>query len=279
MPNIRIPDYWRQQVKYILAENQRISISDILHLLDAKAELFQKSDEATERTLSNNVPSPRTISRVREEWRAMEQSERVQYQQFFWPESMQGGALPWEASSAGLELLLFLDSNGVRERPPIRLVMWYWRVIQASRDMSRAQSFSIAAELTRQEGNGQAPGNPGAEWLMAYHHIGRSEDDDDPLAERQRRYREAKDREDRPIPPLPPYVLSGLSINMSEETDPVFWIELGLVSMGWKRTPPRQREEENNRLIAEYKSQAINLRLSTEEDPESQAAIDAVKEE
>ena len=72
MPNIRIPDYWRQQVKYILAENQRISISDILHLLDAKAELLQKSDEATERTLSNNVPSPRTISRVRDEWRAME---------------------------------------------------------------------------------------------------------------------------------------------------------------------------------------------------------------
>ena len=263
MPNIRIPDYWRQQVKYILAENQRISISDILHLLDAKAELFQKSDEATERTLSNNVPSPRTISRVRDEWRAMEQSERVQYQQFFWPESMQGGALPWEASSAGLELLLFLDSNGVRERPPIRLVMWYWRVIQASRDMSRAQSFSIAAELTRQEGNGQAPGNPGAEWLMAYNQIGRSEDDDDPLAERKRRYREAKDREDSPIPP---YVRAGLSINMAEETNPVFWIELGLVSMGWKRTPPRQREEENNRLIAEYKSQAINLRLSTTED-------------
>ena len=276
MPNIRIPDYWRQQVKYILAENQRISISDILHLLDAKAELFQKSDEATERTLSNNVPSPRTISRVRDEWRAMEQSERVQYQQFFWPETMQGGALPWEASSAALELLMFLDSNGVRERPPIRLVMWYWRVIQASRDMSRAQSFSIAAELTRQEGNGQAPGNPGAEWLMAYNQIGRSEDDDDPLAERKRRYREAKDREDRPIPH---YVRAGLSINMAEETDPVFWIELGLVSMGWKRTPPRQREEENNRLIAEYKSQAINLRLSTTEDPESQAVIDSVKEE
>ena len=276
MPNIRIPDYWRQQVKYILAENQRISISAILHLLDAKAELLQKSDEATERTLSNNVPSSRTISRVRDEWRAMEQSERVQYQQFSWPESMQGGALPWEASSAALELLMFLDSNGVRERPPIRLVMWYWRVIQASRDMSRAQSFSIAAELTRQEGNGQAPGNPGAEWLMAYHHIGRSEDDDDPLAERRRRYREAKDREDRPIPP---YVRAGLSINMAEETAPLFWIELGLVSMGWKRRPLRQREEENNRLIAEYKSQAINLRLSTTEDPESQAVIDAIKEE
>ena len=276
MPNLRIPDYWRQQVKYILAENQRISISDILHLLDAKAELFQKSDEATERTLSNNVPSPRTISRVRDEWRAMEQSERVQYQQFFWPESMQGGALPWEASSAALELLMWLDSNGVRERPPIRLVMWYWRVIQAVRDMSRAVSFSIAAEFTRQEGMGQAPGNPGAEWLMAYHHIGRSEDDDDPLAERQRRYREAKDREDSPIPH---YVRAGLSINMAEETDPVFWIELGLVSMGWKRTPPRQREEENNRLIAEYNSQAINLRLSTTEDPESQAVIDSVKEE
>ena len=276
MPNIRIPDYWRQQVKYILAENQRISISDILHLLDAKAELLQKSDEATERTLSNNVPSPRTISRVRDEWRAMEQSERVQYQQFFWPESMQGGALPWEASSAALELLMFLDSNGVRERPPIRLVMWYWRVIQASRDMSRAQSFSIAAELTRQEGNGQAPGNPGAEWLMAYNQIGRSEDDDDPLAERKRRYREAKGREDSPIPH---YVRAGLSINMAEETDPVFWIELGLVSMGWKRRPLRQREEENNRLIAEYNSQAINLRLSTTEDPESQAVIDSVKEE
>ncbi len=276
MPNIRIPDYWRQQVKYILAENQRISISDILHLLDAKAELLQKSDEATERTLSNNVPSPRTISRVRDEWRAMEQSERVQYQQFFWPESMQSGALPWEASSAGLELLMWLDSNGVRERPPIRLVMWYWRVIQASRDMSRAQSFSIAAELTRQEGNGQAPGNPGAEWLMAYNQIGRSEDDDDPLAERKRRYREAKGREDSPIPP---YVRAGLSINMAEETDPLFWIELGLVSMGWNRTPLRQREEENNRLIAEYNSQAINLRLSTTEDPESQAVIDSVKEE
>ena len=199
-----------------------------------------------------------------------------EYRKLHWPESFQRGDLPWEASAAALELLMFLDSNGVRERPPIRLVMWYWRVIQAVRDMSRAVSFSIAAELTRQEGNGQAPRNPGAEWLMAYHHIGRSEDDDDPLAERKRRYREAKDREDSPIPH---YVRAGLSINMAEETDPVFWIELGLVSMGWKRTPPRQRDEENNRLIAEYKSQAINLRLSTTEDPESQAVIDSVKEE
>jgi hypothetical protein len=246
MPNIRIPDYWRQQVKYILAENERISINDILKLLDAKAELLQKSDEATERALSNDVPSARTISRVRDEWRAMEQSERAQYRQFFWPESMQSGALPWEASSAGLELLMWLDSNDVRERPPIRLVKWYWRVIQASRDMSRAVSFSIATELTRQEEKGQTPGNSGAEWYMAYHHIGPA-DDEDPSEERRKRYREAREREDCPIPS---YVHRGLSISMDEEY-PLFWADLFFASAGITQFHRPRSAIEKDRLIRE----------------------------
>ena len=262
----KVNPYWERRVKSLKASHPDWGAGRIANELWA-----EKLPE------DENVGVPPSARWVGSILANVNEDQLREYRKLHWPESFQRGDLPWEASAAALELLMFLDSNGVRERPPIRLVKWYWRVIQASRDMGRNVTFSIAAELTRQEGKGQAPGNPGAEWLMAYQQIGSSEDKDS-MAERKRRYREARDREDSPIPP---YVRAGLSINMAEETDPLFWIDLGFASMGAKRTPLRQREEENNSLIAEYKFQATNFRLSTGEDPGSQTVIsmEAVKEE
>jgi len=214
MPNIRIPDYWREQVRYILGENERMPVNQIRHRLEALAEELCGSGDAEAIALSKNVPSSRTINRIRDEWKEMDQSQRVQYQRFYWPESMQGNALPWEASAAALELLLFLDYNGVRERPPIRLVKWYWRVRQASPDMSRAVSFELAVGLTRREEKGESTGDRGAEWYMAYHHVPLVAGQEDPLAERGRLYQKAKDREDAPTPP---YLVRGLSVNINED--------------------------------------------------------------
>ena len=232
MANVRIPNYWREKVKYILGENDRMPVKQIRPRLEAHAEELRENGDAEAKALSKDVPSARTINRIRDEWKEIDPSERVQYQRFYWPESMQGGALPWEASTAALELLMFLDCNGVRTRPPIRLVKWYWIVTRASCDMSRDARFGIAVLLTQQEEKGQTAGDRGAEWYMAYHHFPQAKDQDDPLEGRRKRYHEAIEREDSPIPP---YVRGGLSISTTGETDARFWIDLLFRSMGVPR--------------------------------------------
>lgn len=186
---------------------------------------------------------------LRNVWAMMKEDQLREYRHFYWPESMKRGDLPWEASAAALELLMFLDYNGVRARPSVLLVKWYWRVRAASPDMSRGVSFDIAVGLTRQEENGEPPGLRGAEWHMAYHHVPQVEGRDDPLEERKKRYREARDREDDPIPP---YYAGGLSISMTEETDPEFWIDLLFASIGATQANRCRSQEEIDSLIEEY---------------------------
>ena len=77
---------------------------------------------------------------------------------------MMGGALPWEASAAALELLGIVpppDGN----RPSVRLARWFWRVTQAAPDMplmvldfsALIDRFSIAQLLAEWEILGDPP--------------------------------------------------------------------------------------------------------------------------
>ena len=147
----KVNPYWERRVKSLKASHPDWGAGRIANELWA-----EKLPE------DENVGVPPSARWVGSILANVNEDQLREYRKLHWPESFQRGDLPWEASAAALELLMFLDSNGVRERPPIRLVKWYWRVIQASRDMGRNVTFSIAAELTRQEGKGQAPGNPGA---------------------------------------------------------------------------------------------------------------------
>jgi hypothetical protein len=223
----KIDDFWKEQLLGLKSNSPDWGAVRLYAALNQEAAKLGRTD----------APSQGWISQwLRKEWPLVTDAQRRDYRSFYWPESMIRGDLPWEASIAALELLLFLDCNGVRERPPIRLVKWYWYVQTASPDMSRAVILNIAVKLARQEEKGESIGDRGAEWYMAYHHVPQLKGQDDPLEERRKRYSEAKNREDDPIPP---YETARLSITTEGEMDPRFWIDLLLVTSGV--TPVRKR--------------------------------------
>ena len=124
-------------------------------LKEHAAELWQKPDSYS-RDLSLKVPSPRSIGRIRkEDWELMPHSEKAQYRLFHWPQSMERGDLPWEASAAGLELLRLRGENlsDPEFRPDHRMVTWFWRVNQAAPVASIGLRFVVAHML----------------WLREYH--------------------------------------------------------------------------------------------------------------
>ena len=71
------------------------------------------------------VASERTVRRWLEEFDKKSPEFRDQYRQFHWPESMEIGLLPWEASRAGLDLLGEYQERGWH-RPLIAVVRAYW---------------------------------------------------------------------------------------------------------------------------------------------------------
>ena len=95
---------------------------------------YLKEGTQEERELAERVPSQRTISRIRkEEWPQLGEKDRARYGLFYWPESMEHGALRWEASEAALELLRqgekLLNSAW---QPSIKAVQFFWHVTQAA---------------------------------------------------------------------------------------------------------------------------------------------------
>ena len=50
-------------------------------------------------------PSKASIGRIQHEARGLSKDEQEKYLSFFWPESMENGLLPWEASGPLLHLL------------------------------------------------------------------------------------------------------------------------------------------------------------------------------
>lgn len=121
----------------------------------------------------------------------MTEEEQGQYQFFRWPESMEMGLLPWEASSAALELMEVhrsvdpekrLQEKSGRplesrytgwRRPSVRLARWFWHLTQAAPDlpvvseesefppyMRLSGQYEIAVVLAKWEAGADAP-----QWL------------------------------------------------------------------------------------------------------------------
>ena len=76
------------------------------------------------------VPSDRAIRRIMAEFKAAPEEERLPYQVFAWPQAMESGALPWEASRAVLDLVRFRIEAGYGP-PLIGEAQWFWRVTLA----------------------------------------------------------------------------------------------------------------------------------------------------
>ena len=102
--------------------------------------------EPTMRAVS--LPTERTIARIKKNFLTMNPEERVQYRYFSWPESMEIGALPWEASRAALELLAHFRKIKW-QRPTIQTVRWYWKVTSSAPDLPVEKRSELAMECKK----------------------------------------------------------------------------------------------------------------------------------
>ena len=59
----------------------------------------------------SDYPALRTVNQYHKKYRLLPERQQVEYRTFHWPESMERGNLPWEASEAALELLLWHADN------------------------------------------------------------------------------------------------------------------------------------------------------------------------
>lgn len=95
--------------------------------------------------IDGKLPAARTIARYRQTFRELPEQEKLLYAEFAWPESMEAGALPWEASRAAMDLLVFL---GAEFTPTNRDVLWFWRLTLAAPDMPIKERAAMAETLT-----------------------------------------------------------------------------------------------------------------------------------
>jgi len=128
--------FWRERVG-VLAE-QGLSQRAIYHRLEEEGKQLGKDD----------WPGETTVRRIYKEHTARPAAERHQYGLFYWPDAMERGDLPWEASPVVLGLLRHFQDKGL-ERPTMRLTKWYFRVCSATveSDGDRPDGETIDVEM------------------------------------------------------------------------------------------------------------------------------------
>ena len=172
MPQRPTPEYWRQRVKTVLSEHDGdISVRQIYRRIQAMAHELSRSNDPNRAAAARTYPSERTISRIREkEWSVLSESERSEYRACYWPESMERGDLPWEASAATLELILALEGEASEGRPSIRLARRFWQVALAAPDARLDDRLRAARLLAAWESLQTRPSDQlrGIEWYLAF---------------------------------------------------------------------------------------------------------------
>jgi hypothetical protein len=155
MPRRKIDSRWRTHIFDCKREDPALSAE----------RMAIRFEEAARAGGPKDWPSARTIRRVLDDWEKMPEGERRQYGYFRWPESMEDGSLPWEASSAALELLRRLCGF---HRPPVRLVKWFWRVTQAAPKAGIDAHYEAATQLAVEEALHTAERTRDVEWYLAF---------------------------------------------------------------------------------------------------------------
>ena len=150
MPQRPVPTYWKDRVKFLLSESRgRLTTKDVWRRLQTEVVLLEKTKRTDTLGLATKCPSERSISRIRkEEWEGLTDVEKAEHKLFFWPEAMEIGLLPWEASTACLEMLyLCVDAESGRllRRPSVRQARAYWRLTLAAPDLQAGVRLALAA--------------------------------------------------------------------------------------------------------------------------------------
>jgi hypothetical protein len=140
----RLDQYWIDRMYSIFENEPRLPDREVATRLQQEGEKLGRDD----------YPALRTVNKYHKKYiDEVDPEIKEGYREFRWPESMEQGALPWEASAAVLELLAirehrdefpkFLMAQGdksfravpIMGRPSIRLARWYWHITQAAPDL------------------------------------------------------------------------------------------------------------------------------------------------
>tara|TARA_Y100000590_G_scaffold413145_1_gene508704 strand:+ start:1071 stop:1745 length:675 start_codon:yes stop_codon:yes gene_type:complete len=154
--------YWEQRLKSLRANNPSWGARRIRETLQSSTSEARQGEAPGERWVGS------LIKRLKDSPNWLEE-ERM-YRTFYWPESMDNGDLPWEASSSGLELLQFLDqeTRGLSERPPVILVKWFWKVAAIIPKLAVKNRFLSSVLLSTGELYDQPKFLREIEWWLAY---------------------------------------------------------------------------------------------------------------
>ena len=134
MPRPRTDRFWVERIRSITEDNPKLSGLAIQKQLEKDAARLGRDD----------WPHDKTIRRIRTEYLELPADEQRQYGRFSWPKSMEDGSLPWEAARAALDLMRHWSQ---RDRPPIRLVRWFWRVSQVAPDAPFEIRLRLASQM------------------------------------------------------------------------------------------------------------------------------------
>jgi len=181
MPRPHIEPFWEEAIRTLTENDARLGPLGIRARLVKAAADMGKADVL-------RVPSLRTIGRIQREFRQRPEEERRPYRELHWPESFEGGDLPWEAAAAALELMrvwgrgprLDMISPEARRhlspsaRPSVRLSRWFWRVTEAAPDAPAFERRHVAGWLAGAEAVGSDVRRAAEGWL--WHAPWRSEE-------------------------------------------------------------------------------------------------------
>ena len=199
MARPRTAQFWREVIKTKFAQNGKISVSQIHREIVEQARELEDSGDSQLHELSKEVPSLRTIARIKsDDWNQLSDEQKSEYGEFHWPETMERKDLPWEASASALELLYYLDENMLKGRPPVRFVRWFWRASLAAPYASTEERFQSAFWLSVEEGSEERSSLRILDLRLAYKNQESLKGAD--------LYTKATSREINPLPPLPDHL-------------------------------------------------------------------------
>jgi hypothetical protein len=151
----RTNDFWRYEVMELTVSNDdrgvRFGPDSVLSSLQVThAGLTEDA-----RSRFGQPPSKASIGRIQHEARGLPKGDQEKYLGFFWPESMEKGFLPWEASGPLLHLLQQDLCLGLR--PQIPVCRWYWKLYQIAPDAPHNHLEDLARMLDAWEMQGPIP--------------------------------------------------------------------------------------------------------------------------
>lgn len=134
MPRPRVSEFWREEARRIKAKNPSRSAQGIRNDLVALKR--------------GNPPAVSTLVRIVKEFDELEEREKVPYRELSWPGSFGSGDddLPWESSSALMELLYFSRDAGLA-RPTVELARIFWNATRSAPDADLLTRIEITARL------------------------------------------------------------------------------------------------------------------------------------